>query len=647
MKRLEKMKKIHGILAIIITALLVWKMRQNGMYVVILIALMWATMGLYWVKFLHAYLLRSISLLLAIVSGVYGYYFETYHGYSHSFLNAIYSTIHLFFLNVDNVFNKAADPYASLPLSIEVARWSAAFYTISTISKFVLSYFGQSVRGIWLRFKGGHIIIAGFSEKAAILIENLRKEGYSVTVIEETIDNEQKNQLFDLGVSFYTGEMTEYSLYKKSGLSRAGYVILFHDDDSVNLDIYLAMRDYLEEDLLPEKCRCPLIGLFGGSKHKDPITILLHLNHAKSLQVYNGLVIDESEKYRSYSFSSYQLIAEKMLKERPLYEGIEEQLRDPAGDPLHLLLIGFGKVNQQIAYQALNVSHFLNRKRVRLTILDRNIEKVKKQWGHLAKFADQVADIDYRKVDLTVHNIKEELGEINGRVTHVFLALRDDYLDMIEGLELVETCPDIPVYIKMKDDRKVSMWLHKDQSEFKQIQRFSYFREVLNSEFVLNVNLKKLAKQAHENYQRRREELNLPTSKAWDMLDAFKQESTRYQMLHNDTKLMLLGLTKVPLNDPEYSQQVLSAEQFAEYIIPYIEPLAYVEHERWNAFHLLRGWKAAGEINAPREELDRLKLHQYLVPWNELTNEIKQYDRDSIIYLNEYYRAQNYGLVKI
>ncbi|MCA1060829.1 NAD-binding protein [Rossellomorea aquimaris] len=649
MKTLKRIKNIHLALAFIFSIVLAWKFRHHfrdeSTYFILFLATVWGTLGLYFLKLKPLTIIRTILLIITFAFGMYGFYYESYPGYSESFFDAIYSTVHLFILTLDPVFNSAANPYGEIPMSIEVARWTAALYTISTISLIVLRIFGQSVRGTFQRYWGGHIIIAGFSKKAASLIENLKREGYSVTVIQENLVKEDQEWLHELGVAFYTGEKREYFLYRKSGLSKAEHVVIIHEDDSMNLDNYLSMREYLEHYPPTEKLAFLKKKLKNSSEKTTQLTIHIHLNHTKSLQVFEGLTKEESGPIRAYSFSSHQLIAEKMLENYPLYKGYENQLRKPDGEPLHLLFIGFGRTNQQLAFQALNLSHFLTKKKIRLTILDKDIDKAKKEWGYLAKFADEIAVVDFRKADLSAISIKDELPTIGYDITHVFLALRDDYLDMVEGLEAAETWPDIPIFIKMKDDLKLSLALHEDNSEYKHIQKYIYDSEVLNSESILKVNSNKLAEEAHGNYMKRRDELKLSVSKPWHSLDEFKQESTRYQMLHSDTKLMLLGLKKVVLGDSNYSEEILSAEQYAEYIKDYINPIAYVEHERWNAFHFLRGWQPAGDSRATREELDKLKLHKYLVRFEDLEEEIKDYDRDSIIYLNEYYYAQGYGLV--
>jgi ppGpp synthetase/RelA/SpoT-type nucleotidyltranferase len=55
-----------------------------------------------------------------------------------------------------------------------------------------------------------------------------------------------------------------------------------------------------------------------------------------------------------------------------------------------------------------------------------------------------------------------------------------------------------------------------------------------------------------------------------------------------------------------------------------VEPMAELEHGRWNIERLRDGWRYAKTRDDPR------KLHNYLVPWEELPDDIKRYDRDAV-----------------
>jgi ppGpp synthetase/RelA/SpoT-type nucleotidyltranferase len=90
------------------------------------------------------------------------------------------------------------------------------------------------------------------------------------------------------------------------------------------------------------------------------------------------------------------------------------------------------------------------------------------------------------------------------------------------------------------------------------------------------------------------------------------------------------------LEQAQYSVEILEAAGFAvrkapgaptlfaEFTEDDVERMAELEHGRWNVERLRDGWR----FGKPRD--DSRKLHDCLVPWNELPEEIKRYDRDAV-----------------
>jgi hypothetical protein len=55
-----------------------------------------------------------------------------------------------------------------------------------------------------------------------------------------------------------------------------------------------------------------------------------------------------------------------------------------------------------------------------------------------------------------------------------------------------------------------------------------------------------------------------------------------------------------------------------------IESLAEREHARWNVERLIAGW-----VYGPTADKDK-KISPYLVPWDELPDQIREYDREPV-----------------
>ncbi|MFA9558113.1 hypothetical protein ACERII_12455 [Evansella sp. AB-rgal1] len=655
---LKQMYRFHIIVAMLFSIYFLWTITnqttKDPIYNAILIGLMWASLIFY--RYAKPYLIQTITFTFAFISGLYGFLIHTHGDYS--FLNALYSTFRLFLLNMDPVLTETESLFFQLPLSLEIARWSAALYTISTVSLFIFRYAGQSLLGIWLRIRGGHIIVFGTGTQATRFVHTLKNEGKSVAVVGSAMEKREKDLLHKRGIVYHEAKKVDPPLFSKIGGKKAKYIIIFTEDDAKNLDFYISLQDYLtnKKNHL-QKVMGKVLQPFPNRRITQEI--LVHLNHVTSQQLFKSMAQDKNPKTISRSFNTHDVMAQKFLHDNPLYTGHEKRLQDPQGEALHLLFIGFGKSNQQLAYQILHRGHFMTQKPIRMTIFDKDKKKVEKEWRYLANYSNKVAQILFKEIDLLQEDVAGELKNVEKEITHAFVSLKDDFLDMIEGLELKDLLPNASIYIKMKDDHLVSKWLHEHKNEYVSIKRYIFLREILNSEYILDEKLQTLAKAAHDNYQQYKEELGLQPDLPWEQLDVFTQESNRSQMLHNDTKLMLLGLKKIPLSVAQRngaSDEVIATnEEYLTFIEQYVDKLAQIEHNRWNAFHYLRGWDTLPikEVTKTYRKDSNRKLHACLVSWNELDlvrektgTDFKKYDRNTIENLFQYYYAQGYLLKK-
>lgn len=634
---IKQIKYIHIAIASVLTlcVAILWYFERlaDDQYWLMMTAVAWLTLVYH--LFQTRYLLQWISFTIAFTSGIYGFSLKTFSDYP--FFNALYSTFRLFILDIDTVFNQEGNKYGKLPISVEIARWSAAFYTISTLSMLFFRSFSQAIKASWTAFRGNHILILGYNAHSAILLENLAKNN-RVAVVEEKLSDEQRNSIHLHGAAHFAGSVQETSTLKKASLLSARYIILMHEDDSKNLDDYLLIRRYVEQNHINET-----------------IQVLIHLENKKTEQILENITKNDVKnkiitKLRTRVFNTYQLHAEQMLEKHPLHLGYESRLRNPEGEPLHLLFIGFGKMNQHLAYEALHRTHYISEGKTKITIFDREIEKVKKEWDYMAPFAHKVADMHFNSIDLEKEKIDDQLDSIE-KPTHVFVSLFDDYLDMMEGLQLTYCLKDVPIFIKMQDNRLVSDWLQENDNDYAAVQRYTFLREVLTYESVLESKYQSSARKAHEKYRAFNRRNNKPEAPPWETLNELKRESNRYQMLHNETKLMLLGLKQIDQPDEE----PLTPEEYTDFIGPLAETIAKVEKKRWNAFYYLRGWDVLplAAVTPTYKDDECQKLHSCLVSWEELDKvseranvDFKAYDLEAVNNLIYYFQAQKTEITK-
>jgi hypothetical protein len=117
----------------------------------------------------------------------------------------------------------------------------------------------------------------------------------------------------------------------------------------------------------------------------------------------------------------------------------------------------------------------------------------------------------------------------------------------------------------------------------------------------------------HETYREEIAATRAQEQWSWEQLPDSLQESNRHHAASIVTRLRALGY-EIEAAAPDGAVLVTFTD--AE-----VERMAEMEHGRWNAERLLSGWTWS-----EKKDVDR-KASPYLVPWQELPEEIKEYDR--------------------
>lgn len=140
-------------------------------------------------------------------------------------------------------------------------------------------------------------------------------------------------------------------------------------------------------------------------------------------------------------------------------------------------------------------------------------------------------------------------------------------------------------------------------------------------------NLVDAAKQIHENYLNKIKSAD-PGQVQWDELEPSLKNSNIHQARYCEEVLRSCGYAvreaAGPIEKPFYLDPG-SSEENQKKAQTEIEIMAEIEHGRWNAERLLSGWRYGTE-----KDLNR-KISPYLVPWDILPDDIKEYDRVNIL----------------
>src|SRR5699024_10740579 len=117
------------------------------------------------------YALHVFLFVLAFISGFYVFFYHSIDNHSISY--SLYYTFRLYLVDLADVFTQDSSSPIRYPLLLEIARWTAASYTISTIfiamyrslEKRISLFIAQSI--------GRHHVVFSYNEKSQYLIQDL------------------------------------------------------------------------------------------------------------------------------------------------------------------------------------------------------------------------------------------------------------------------------------------------------------------------------------------------------------------------------------------------------------------------------------------------------------------------------------------
>lgn len=134
-----------------------------------------------------------------------------------------------------------------------------------------------------------------------------------------------------------------------------------------------------------------------------------------------------------------------------------------------------------------------------------------------------------------------------------------------------------------------------------------------------------IARAVHENYRSVRatsDRSQDPAMADWDKLRDDLKDSNREQVDHIFGKFRQMGCIVHEVKDRQILLMTFTNSE--------IETMAEMEHARWVVERLRAGWKWGDERDVTS------KVSPYLVPWSELTDEVKEWDRDTVRKIPEF-----------
>ncbi len=578
---------------------------------------------------------------VAFLSGTYIYA----HYYNLSFLQAIYYGLTQFVLEVKTPKELSIETDLALD-NYHMIYWSA-FLAMIASSLTVLLLFKDEILGLKARAiakKKSKIIICGLGDNNRYFIDNLLENKNSTAKVPKDnkkkpeeyiyiIENNIENPYIDVynkkeNVSVVVGSALDEGLLKKAKVCHCKYVIISTGSDITNLSILSEIRRLKKVSGSLKKF---INWFFFNTKNKtELISIYTHVSNRSSEIFFDAIDFLGKEQSMNTHFYSYNELASRHLfKNFHLIEGVNTVTND---EEVHILIIGFGDLGQEVALQAALQGHFYNKKPIKITVIDKDHKKFESfrttHWN-----IDKVCQFKTYRCNIDTPHFYKRYFKDKSQPTHVVFALGDDML----------TFSSLSIFIhKLKQNQKkynklipnIAVRFKKDVSEKivktytskllpKKFYIFGITSTISTKKYIIEHKIDELAKSIHEGYRK-----TAPEESPWEDIENFKKDSNRSaadnKVIKDDT-IKRLEISKTELEKFKNPNDALINKHFN---------LIDMEHRRWNAFHYLNGWEhGVFNKNDKSNKNVKLKLHGCLIN----TKLLKEFEKTMGENKNYYY----------
>lgn len=495
-----------------------------------------------------------------------------------------------------------------IPIALEIARVIAPLTLASALFGVFYGYLRDWWRADRLSGIQNHVVICGMGRRGKQLAEECAAMGKRVVAIDTDITVKGLPIVGDGRAFFVQGDATDPATLQRARVHRADSLLALCGDDGTNIAIALRARD--------TAARANAAGP-GTSKRLSCVVQVIDFTFAALFKEHN--VVQETSDVLDVSlFNSYEIAARMLWRDHPLdYEPIAED--DPRS--MRLVVFGFGQMGESVVVQAAKVCHLANRKRLRVTIIDRAAEARKRSFLVRYPQIDKVCDVEFIEMecdDRATVNRLDEIAEIQDELTTIVVCLDNDSRNVQYALSLRRnlTSDAVPILVRVTSDSGLSNLFSATENK-RNLYCFGSTRSTCSWEMVKGEGLDALARVVHEDYVANQRERGFPESAstvAWDQLSPGLRDSNRQQADHLPVKLRALGY---------HVRQAHEAGGDVRVPEERVETLARTEHHRWNAERFLAGWTLGVKDVARRRS-------PYLVPYDELAEAIKENDRDAV-----------------
>ncbi|HOC71881.1 MAG TPA: RyR domain-containing protein [Candidatus Hydrogenedentes bacterium] len=516
-------------------------------------------------------------------------------------------------------------------------------------------------------FSGGHGIVLGWNRMGVSVVGQLLRHGCGEIVIlalrgAQEIRRHLQAELADFGreehrIFILNGSFDVAQELEGLNPAEAGEIVILGDPDVRDDHAVLGGTTVCSCDSRNMEAAMHIGDIVaGGNGRRGPVRCHIHLSNLRSYGMFQRINLPRSGggglELRPFNFFenwAWQLWSPLAMRGQPrpffsLTHG--KPFTRENGRHVHLFIVGFGLMGQAIAAHTARIAHFANGQKTRITVIDSQLD----WWRDVFRshcFVERVPDLSLEFLALPAESDvargrMEEAAADERCVMTVAVTLSNPDAAMATALSLPRgvLMRDIPVLVRQETFSGLSRLTelirgtkHEDAELWDEIRFFGQLDHCAQ----FNEERERIARRIHDYYlrqaRRNAEAAGRPfvpgkSQVPWEELPVKFRLSNMCQADMISVKVEAMGYGLVPAR-PERPLHVFTAGE--------IERLAEMEHDRWVAERTLAGWTHS----AVRD--DKNLLHNDLIPYAELDEPTKEYDRDAARNLPELLR-EGYGL---
>ena len=587
--------------------------------------------------------LFPVLILSALTLGTIGFYqYYERMGQTTSWFTSLYLSLQLFVLNSGGVFGK-------LPILLEIARFMAPAITAGGIFLAIWEPFYKNYLLFRIRFWKNHIVVCGLSKKAELLIDDFIKEEKGKIHIVLIDPNKNHSSLIGLrrkGVIILQGSATDEEELLKANVLHAKFLLALTQDEETNIQI--AQRATHLYNQFPQKILPASV-----------LQVILHVDDYYTENIFKEFhekAVPEQVKYRPagskmdyHIFSIYKLAAAYLVDR--FSPDQYASLRDEEAPAAHVLILGDTLAAEFLILEAAHMYHFANLRKTKITVVSEDISGITRKMDALYPSLPQTVDIHF----VTDGDFFSDQFPIHcDEVSVCFVALDDDAKSIYFARKLrqfiyarnqltksippsTSSAPAMSDFshppIKVLLPRNTAL-VHifkdiKEEMKWLNIEMINMDQELCNKKTIVDDRKSEdfIAQHIHYEWAKNlgmKDKMKIGTmEEEWDKLKDAQKDSNRLPARHLNIKLRYVhaAFTDQPGGE-EWNIDALDEHTW--------DRIARMEHNRWMAEKYLNGYVHID--NMQNTELmvflnHTLKFHSDLVPFDELSKEIQEYDK--------------------